>query len=598
MDIKIFRLAVLPFANLSPRAENEFFSDGITEEIIGALSKIKNLRVTSRTSSFYFKNKNIPIKQIAKELGVEAILEGSVRLSGDVVRITAQLIQANDDFHFWSETWERKLEGIFEIQDEISLLIADKIREQFVYLEVQEHLVEKQTANISAYEYYLKALSHFRKWNSTDINIAISLFKKALELDAENAQSMIGLADCYSFMATNGFIAPEEGWRNAHQLTHQAVALNDRLPSAHYMLSNLALFTASDYAQSFKHVAMALELNPNYAEAQRHMAFLYILAGDQEKSREHLEVARQIDPLSKETHFYSAYYHYMTGDYPKAVLMLDQCLHHNPKNLPAHILKCLVLMKQSKLDEVITYFKNHTVEATVEDEIGVLAIAYALKNDLINAEKSMTNLIALTKGVNGFTANAYIFVLYGATGQVNKAFDWIEQNQAYSPLLMFHFADPLVSPIRIDPRYRELHQKFYPLHLLNEGESMKKDLLDADSISVYSMRLQNHIQQNKPYLDPNLSLRKLAAQIDIHPNQLSWLLNTTMKQSFNEFINHYRVVAFKERCADPKNNHLTLVGLAYECGFNSKTVFNTFFKRETGITPKEYQNSLRSRSTI
>lgn len=598
MVTKKFHLAVLPFANVSPRAENEFFSDGITEEIIGALSKIKDLRVTSRTSSFYFKNKNIPIKQIAKELGVEAILEGSVRLSGDVVRITAQLIQASDDFHFWSETWERKLEGIFEIQDEISLLIAEKIREQFVYLEIQDHLVEKQTTNISAYEYYLKALSYFRKWNPTDINVAISLYQKALELDAHHTQSMIGLADCYGFMATNGFIPPEEAWRNAHQLTHQAVVLNERLPNAHYMLSNLALFTASDYAQSLKHVARALELNPNYVEARQHMAFLYILAGDQERSREHLEVALEIDPLSRETHFYSAYYHYMTGDYPKALLMLDQCLQHNPKNLPAHILKCLVLMKQNTLDEVFTYFKSHTVEATIEDEVGVMAIAYALKKDLANAENYLTNLMELTKGANGFTANGYFFVLYAATGQVDKAFDWIEQNKDYSPLLMFHFADPLVSPIRKDPRYLGLHQKFYPLDSLNEEESMKKDLLDADSIAAYSMRLQNHIQQNKPYLDPNLSLRTLAGQIDIHPNQLSWLLNNNMRQSFNEFINRYRVEAFKERCADPKKDHLTLVGLAYECGFNSKTVFNTFFKKETGMTPKEYQNSLRLRDTV
>ena len=173
-------IAVLPFVNTSTSSENEYFSDGITEEIINALSKIKSLKVTSRTSSFFFKNKNVPIKQIGKELNVAAILEGSVRLSGNTIRITAQLIQAEEDFHFWSETWDRKLENIFEIQDEISLLIAEKLREQFGHFEIQDHLVGKQTDNIEAYEYSLKAKFHFNKWNPEDIRIAISLYDKAL----------------------------------------------------------------------------------------------------------------------------------------------------------------------------------------------------------------------------------------------------------------------------------------------------------------------------------------------------------------------------------------------------------------------------------
>ena len=141
-------IAVLPFANMSSSDENEYFSDGITEEIINALAKIQELKVTSRTSSFFFKGKNIPISQIGKELNVSTIIEGSVRLSGDTIRITAQLIQAKEDFHFWSETWDRKLENIFEIQDEISLLIADKLREHFGHFEIKEHLVSHITGMV------------------------------------------------------------------------------------------------------------------------------------------------------------------------------------------------------------------------------------------------------------------------------------------------------------------------------------------------------------------------------------------------------------------------------------------------------------------
>lgn len=150
-------IAVLPFVNMSANVNNEYFSDGITEEIINALAKIDGLLVTSRTSSFFFKGKRIPITEIGKQLNVSTILEGSVRLSGKTIRITAQLIQAEKDFHFWSESWDRKLENIFDIQDEISLIIADKLREQFGHFEIREQLVEKQTDDLNAYKYVLKA---------------------------------------------------------------------------------------------------------------------------------------------------------------------------------------------------------------------------------------------------------------------------------------------------------------------------------------------------------------------------------------------------------------------------------------------------------
>ena len=156
-------IAVLPFVNMSSSEENEYFSDGITEEIINALAKIQNLKVTSRTSSFFFKGKNLPITEIGQKLGVSAILEGSVRLSQDFIRITAQLIQVKDDYHFWSDTWDRKLENVFEIQDEVSLLIADKLREHFGHLEIDETLVTKQTENVNAYGYCLKAKYHENK---------------------------------------------------------------------------------------------------------------------------------------------------------------------------------------------------------------------------------------------------------------------------------------------------------------------------------------------------------------------------------------------------------------------------------------------------
>jgi adenylate cyclase len=583
-------LAVLPFINMSASSEHEYFSDGITEEIINALSKIKSLKVTSRTSSFYFKNKNVPLKQIAKELNVSAILEGSVRLSGDTIRISAQLIEAEDDFHFWSETWDRKLENIFAVQDEISLLIADKLREHFGHFEITEHLVQKQTNTIGAYEYYLKALFHFRKWNPTDIRIAISLYEKALMIDPSHSQSMLGLADCYGFLATTGFMPAAEGWMKSAQLTNQALALNSELPGVHYQLANLAFFTECDYRKAFNETVKAIELKPNFAEAQQFMSFLYIIAGEKEKSREHLNVALSIDPLSQETDFYSAYYHYMIGDYSTALQQLDKCIRHNPKNLPAHSVKCYCLLKLGRADEVIGYFDTLPQEIVVHgDKLGLTTIAYAVKKDYANTAKYLTQLLEDTKTPDGFRAHSYLFLTYAVSGETEKALVWIaEAIKNKSSLLLFNFADPLVSSIKKDPRYIAFHKIIYQKDFSVEVASKKKELVDEATAKNYSARLLKHIEEHKPYLNPDLSLRLLAEQVNIHPNQLSWLLNEIIGKNFNEFVNHYRVEAFKKISKDPSKAHITLIGLAFECGFNSKTVFNTYFKKETGMTPKEF----------
>ena len=582
-------IAVLPFVNMSTSTDNEYFSDGITEEIINALSRITSLRVTSRTSSFFFKNKNVPVKQIGRELNVSTILEGSVRLAGDTVRITAQLIQVEQDFHFWSQSWDRKLQNIFEIQDEISLLIADKLREHFGHFEIGDHLVEKQTNNITAYDHYLKGKFHSYKWNPEDKQIAISCYEKALELDTNHTESYLGLADCYGFMATTGFMPYEEAWSKSAALTAKALSLNGQSPGVHYQLAQLAFFTGCDYKKSFAETLTAIELKPNYVDAQQFMSFLYVIAGEQEKAREHLQIALAIDPKSQETEFYTAYFHYMLEDYGAALAQLEKCLAHNPKNTPAHSVKCYCLLKLDRPEEVLQYIETVPPGMVSElDKLGFTAMAYAIKNNRKDTEKYTTKLLELSSGPEGFRAHSFLFLVYAIMGEKEKAFEWVRQSlESKSSLVLFNFADPLVNAIKDDPRYVAFHTAMYKGGLLMEQKS-RKELLDREAAMAYSKRLLKHINEEKPYLDPELSLRSLARQIDMHPNQLSWLLNESMGKNFNEFINYYRVAAFKTLIRDPKNSQLTLIGLAYDSGFNSKTVFNSSFKKETGLTPKEF----------
>ena len=201
-------IAVLPFVNLSTDPENEYFSDGMTEEIINALTKVESLKVTARTSSFAFKGKDQDIREIARVLGVANILEGSVRKAGNRVRITAQLIQASDGFHLWSRNIENELADIFTLQDDISLLIADQIRENFGHFELQEHLVEPPTTSVEAYSSYLKGRYHQLKWNNDDLHKSVDCFKRSVDLDPTYALAYFGLVQSYGIMATWAFTEP------------------------------------------------------------------------------------------------------------------------------------------------------------------------------------------------------------------------------------------------------------------------------------------------------------------------------------------------------------------------------------------------------
>jgi TolB-like protein/AraC-like DNA-binding protein/cytochrome c-type biogenesis protein CcmH/NrfG len=584
-------IAVLPFVNMSGSEEMEYFSDGITEEIINALTGISQLKVTSRTSSFFFKNKNITVGQIARELNVATILEGSVRLAAETVRITAQLIHAEEDFHFWSQSWDRKLDNIFEIQDEISLLVADKLREQYGHFEIQDHLVKQKTANFKAYEYFLKGRYYFNKWNPTDAKKAIELYEKAISLDLNHTDSYVGLADAYSFFAVTQLMPAEEAWQKSRNYMDKAFALNPENAGVYYLLANYSFFYESNFQQAVKHTLKSVELKPNYPEAQQFISLLYLISGETAKAKAHLEIAHGIDPLSQETLFYRAYYQYRINNYFEALLLFDEALKNNPHNIPALTVRGYCLLKMGQFDEAIFSFKNIPKEIVVHDELlGLLCLAYLFKKHSAKFNEYFKQLYEAAQNPISFQAHSYLFLAYVNMGDSDKAFNLLKKTiKLKSSVLLLSYKDPLANSLKTDPRYDEYKNILYKNYQVEEiNPNEKGRLLDAEIADFYTKKLITHLTEEQAFLIPNLSLRLLADQVDIHPNKLSWLLNESIGKNFNEFINFYRIEYFKQLALDPKNSHISLIGLAYESGFNSKTVFNTYFKKETGMTPKEF----------
>ena len=292
------RLAVLPFVNMSPDPENEFFSDGVTEELLNALTKVEGLQVTSRTSAFAFKGKNDDIRDIGIRLNVDKILEGSVRKSGSRVRITAQLINAADGYHIWSENYDRNLTDIFEVQDEISGIIANKLRENLTAKRHAEHLVKAPVKNIGAYSLYLKGLYFWNKITPANIRQAIECFEQALAIEPDYAQACAMTAAAYSYLGATGQILPDRAFEIVHRYADRALRLDDSIAESHTAKASVYLFYEWKWEKAYEALQRAKNLNPAFIETYELLAFYYIVIGEKEQAVSIMEEAGKIDPLS------------------------------------------------------------------------------------------------------------------------------------------------------------------------------------------------------------------------------------------------------------------------------------------------------------
>lgn len=584
-------VAVLPFNDLSSQPGNAFFADGITEEIINALSKIDQLRVTSRISSFSLKNKDLTAQRIAQQLKVAYLLEGSVRLEGTQVRIQANLIETATDLHFWSKSWTRELTTIFEVQDEISLLIADQLQEQLGTISVQEHLVIKQTSSIDAYTLYLQGNQLFNRWNPVDVKQSIVLFEKALAIDPFLVDAYASLADAYGFLAVTGFADPVDSWQKVKTYTEKALSLHPKHAGAHYQLANLAFFTEFNYREAVQHALKSIEYKPNYAEAQQLLALLFLLRKDYQQAEKHLKIAVEIDPLSSETRFYQAYFEFRNHNFEKALELTEICLRENANNIPAYTVKAYTLLALGQTDEALAFTEQQPEEHVVTtDRWGITCLAHLL-SQRFDATYTSTFDLLLKEAEKpfGIQAHCYLYLIYALQNEPDLAFKWVQRSQEFkSPVLFLFFNGPFTENLHSDVRFKEWEQKLYGLDetTFRLEKPTSKALLDQETSERVLQQLLTYFDEEEPFLQPDLTLRSLANELNVNTNQLSWLINQKLKKNFSNFINSYRIQRFQELAISPENQHISLIGLAYESGFNSKTVFNTYFKKQVGVTPK------------
>ncbi len=295
-------VAVLPFVNMSGDKSNEYFSDGLAEELLNVLCKIDELKVAARTSSFHFKDRTGDVAEIARSLGVSSVLEGSVRQSGSRLRITAQLISAHDGYHLWAETFDRELDDIFAVQDEISSSVAAALKVKLLG-QPDGQVNASGTRNTEAFQAYLQGM-HYKNQGSDKqaMRNAVTAFEKAIELDPDYAQAYAGLASSWDWLTTNGFIIYEEGIPHIESSASKAIKLGPGIADGYLVRGRALLHYKLDQQGAREAISKAMQLNPGNSEVQVEFARISCYFGEVEASIAAANKALELDPFSKFAH--------------------------------------------------------------------------------------------------------------------------------------------------------------------------------------------------------------------------------------------------------------------------------------------------------
>ena len=347
-------IAVLPFDNMSGDPEQAYFSDGIVEEITAALSKVQSFFVVSRNSAFAFKGKSIDIKQVSRQLGVRYVLEGSVRKSGNRVRITAQLIDGIDDRHVWADRYDGTLDDIFDLQDQITESVVGAIEPQLRSSEI-ERSRRKPTTNLNAYDYFLRALPHAHAMTREGNQEALRLASRAIALDPRYASAMALAAWCYTLRVAHGWVdALHDEAHEAMRLARAAIEIDKDVPETLWLAGYVLGFFGTTPEEGIDLIDDALRRNPNSAQALVFSGWLRVYNGDAETAKVHFERALRLSPLdisAYRTYAGLAFSHLFLGHIDDAVSWASKALHQNPKFTPAHRVLAASLGHAGRLEE-------------------------------------------------------------------------------------------------------------------------------------------------------------------------------------------------------------------------------------------------------
>ncbi len=446
-------IAVLPFVNMSADPENEYFSDGLAEDLINALTKITDLHVVARTSSFAFKGEKVDIREIGQKLNVDNLLEGSVRKVGNRVRITAQLIKVKDGYHLWSDRYDRNMEDVFAIQDEITDKLMDKLMVALDLLKKPPE--EHRPVNLEAYDLYLKGRYCLNKF---EVDKALAYYEQAIEQDPDYALAYASIAEVYTLLSTGFDILPnKDAMPKARVAAQKALELDPNLAEAYVSLGLVALSYDWDRNATKKYFQKAIELNPNSMSAHQWIEFYWTyMMADLDTATVHLERALELDPLNFLLKVRLGFMSIFKGDYDRAINQFKALLDFEPNFGLLYLSFATAYALKGDYDEALAYGeKMLEVGPPAVAYVGNMGWLYALAGKKEKAYELLAELKERSK--KGYVSSFWTALIYLGLGEIDKTFEWFEKAYEERDGNMIYFTVPqALDPVRADPRYKQL----------------------------------------------------------------------------------------------------------------------------------------------
>lgn len=455
------RLAVLPFDNFSADPDNEYFSDGITEELINAFTKVDGLLVTSRNSSFAFKKKHEDAREIGSKLNVDKILEGSVRKAGNRVRITAQLINASDGYHLWSETYDRDLHDIFEVQDEIARIIVNRLRESIAEKPRLQKFVKQSTDNLEAYSLYLKGLYFLSRLIPSEVQKAVEYFDQAIKLDVQFAPAYVGYASCYARLGSLGLVDPHKAFEITHRYADKALVLDNTLAEAYSAKGSAYLLYDWKWDEAYTYLSKALQLNSGSSITSFLLSLYYLYFGDLNKAIAVLEKALQYDPLSSFLADALCEKYFLVRRYDDAIQQADKILELDPQMRHTLEVKGFCIGMKGDWDAAIKIFEEvHRLTNHPLKGLSPLAYAYAKTGQRKKALECIQKIGQRPIEEPGSIVDADLAFIWWALGDSDRSFDHLFKSlDKRIPVVPYILYTPLYDGVENDPRVPELKRR-------------------------------------------------------------------------------------------------------------------------------------------
>lgn len=452
-------IAVLPFVDMSADKEQEYFCDGMAEEIINALTHVERLHVVARTSAFSFKGKELDIREIGKKLNVEHVLEGSVRKAGNRLRITAQLVKISDGYHLWSERYDRNMEDVFEIQDEISLAIVNNLKVKLMEKE-KAAIVKHYTENVEAYNQYLKGEYYVEMFTIEGLDKASEFHELALQMDPNYALAYSGLSAVYFTYPFWGNLSPHEANLKAKAYAKKALEIDNTLAEAHASLGFINTHYDWNWKEAEREFKQALQLNPNSTIVHMWYSFFLTITRRNEEAIVEAKRSQKLDPLSSYINSHVGVTLSFAGRYDEAIEELHMTITLNPNYWHSHFILGMAYRAKSMMEEAIAEFKKAVdLSGGTPTAVAQLSGTYYISGNKERAEKLLDSIKQRSK--HEYVPATCFYIIHLVSGDLDQAFQWLEmayeEHDSFVPWWMATKEERLRLPD--EPRFKAMLKK-------------------------------------------------------------------------------------------------------------------------------------------